>query len=92
MAALGQQIESLQTANRCLQQKIQHATSKANDCMEADGAGHEQAEQRARLRISELLLSDNLIHEENAKVVAELKAKNEKGDAENRKLMKKLEE
>lgn len=75
-----------------MQQKIKFATSKASNCAAAGGAGHEQCEQRARTRVSELLLSDNLIHEENAKVISELKAKNERRDAENRQLMKKLEE
>ena len=76
-----------------MQQKLDFANEKGNNCEERGSVGgHEKCEQKTRLRVSELLLSDNLIHEENAKVIAELKETSKKSEAENRQLKKQLEE
>ena len=93
MASLTSQIKSLKEQNKCMQKKVEFANGKGDNC-EANGAadGHEKGEPKTGLRVSELLLSDNLIHEENAKVIAELKEAGEKREAENRQLKKKLEE
>ena len=92
MAALNQQIESLRDQNKCMQQKIEFTGRKGNNCAADGNQGHEQCEQKARMRVSELLLSDNLIHEENAKAISRLKERGEQREAENRQLQRKLEE
>ena len=69
-----QQIDSLQEYNKVLQKTIQEIGNNVDEAPKSDEPTYSKRKsEHQHQRLSELLISDKLIHEENTKVISELK-------------------
>ena len=93
MISMQQQIDSLQEYNKVLQKTLQEIGNNLGDASESDQPNDGQRKSELQhQRLSELLISDKLIHEENTKVISELKEQSHLKDQEIARLKKALEE
>ena len=88
-----QQIDSLQEYNKVLQKTIQEIGNNVDEAPKSDEpANSKRKSEHQHQRLSELLISDKLIHEENTKVISELREAGHLKDQEIARLKKALEE
>ena len=73
ISSMSTQLTSVNDYNKLLQQTLADINNKHGDPVSQSSQNCEGSEDLTKQRLSELLISDKLIHEENTKVIAELK-------------------
>ena len=73
ISSMSTQLSSVNDYNKLLQQTLADINNKNGDPVSQSQQNCEGSQDLTKQRLSELLISDKLIHEENTKVIAELK-------------------